>query len=596
MTQNTINNTENTTLNYKALYDDLIKQHTALKRKTKYGLVWEDKPEDLDNKDVVPLFKHRTDLSLNPTDKPMNYLIQGDNYHSLKVLQHTHRGKIDVIYIDPPYNTGNTDFVYNDKYVDSDDGFRHSKWLSFMDKRLRLARELLSDDGVIFVSIDDNEQAQLKLMMDKIFGERQFVANLFWERTTHVGRQTKNTYVNGENIYVYAKNKYKSNGEIKNLLVDSVQDVFEDAPLYNGSNNVKTLTFAAGTTKFNMKDGTYLKGIRDAYELLDDVIVKNGTNEQDYRVKFKSRWNQGMLDESIANGGYPLVKTDKFAVRFVYGTRDVHLKAVSKMLDSSYGSNQEASRDMYNIFGDGAFDYTKPKRLISYLIKAATWNNKSAIALDFFAGSGTTGHAVMELNKEDGGNRSFILCTNNEVSPEKERAYLHENNLIPKNNKTEYNKYKKEHPEDYKTFTESDAYQELGIAQAVTRERLKRVIEGYTTPKGKVVEGLPNNLTYLQTNEFPKAEVNSLRRKELANLALNSHILKYPESEFETFTVDLYFDIDDVQVTKGKTPTFFVNLRDMKSYAEMQHEITSRFGNHVIIQRFEDYYDLNHDK
>ena len=174
-----------------------------------YGLVWENKPEDVEERlrDELPVLtevKERAIISDNP-GAPNHILIEGDNLEALTTLAYTHAGKIDVIYIDPPYNTGNKDFVYNDSYVDSEDTYRHSKWLSFMSKRLRIAKKLLSDRGVIFISIDDNEQANLKLLCDEVFGERNFIAQLIWRQ----GKKHIGTFigVNHEYMLVYAKSK-----------------------------------------------------------------------------------------------------------------------------------------------------------------------------------------------------------------------------------------------------------------------------------------------------------------------------------------------------------------------------------------------------
>lgn len=153
-----------------------------LRKQKKYGLVWEDKPEDVEERlrDELPVLVEDTSKALisTETDAPNHILIEGDNLEALTTLAYTHEGKIDVIYIDPPYNTGNKDFVYNDKFVDKEDSYRHSKWLSFMSKRLRIAKQLLSDKGMIFISIDDNEQAQLKLLCNDLFGEKNFVVDL----------------------------------------------------------------------------------------------------------------------------------------------------------------------------------------------------------------------------------------------------------------------------------------------------------------------------------------------------------------------------------------------------------------------------------
>jgi len=154
-----------------------------LKKRKKYGLVWEDKPEEVVEmcKEKLPVLKEiKNKEIITDKDRPVNLLIEGDNYHALSVLNYTHAGKVDVIYIDPPYNTGQKDFIFNDRYVDREDAYRHSKWLSFMEKKLKLAKNLLKDTGVIFVSIDDNEVAQLKLLMDNpdLFGENNFIANI----------------------------------------------------------------------------------------------------------------------------------------------------------------------------------------------------------------------------------------------------------------------------------------------------------------------------------------------------------------------------------------------------------------------------------
>src|SRR5699024_3915778 len=175
--------------------EEILEPIKQLNNQRKYGLVWEEPDNttyktDLAEQELLRNFPFLKEVNEHRIFKgeqhPDHLLIEGDNLHALKTMQYTHKNKIDVIYIDPPYNTGNTDFVYNDKYVDNEDSWRHSKWLSFMNKRLRLARELMTDEGVIFISIDDNEQAQLKLLCDQVFGEANFVSNIIWrKRRTH---------------------------------------------------------------------------------------------------------------------------------------------------------------------------------------------------------------------------------------------------------------------------------------------------------------------------------------------------------------------------------------------------------------------------
>ena len=176
--------------------------------KEKYGLVWEDKEEDVAKRcdSELPLLKEDCAKEIVcDTSLPYNIIIEGDNYHSLYALSFTHKKSIDVIYIDPPYNTGNNDFIYNDSYVDKTDQFRHSKWLSFMSKRLRLAKNLLSNNGLIFISIDDNEFAQLKLLCDSIFTEKNFVIDLIWNSRKSVSNDTI-VSLNHNHTLIYAKN------------------------------------------------------------------------------------------------------------------------------------------------------------------------------------------------------------------------------------------------------------------------------------------------------------------------------------------------------------------------------------------------------
>lgn len=195
-----------------------------LRENKTYGLVWEDKPEDVEERlrDELPILTEVPEYAITSEDKdaPNHILIEGDNLEALATLAYTHEGKIDVIYIDPPYNTGNKDFIYNDSYVDKEDSYRHSKWLSFMSRRLKIAKKLLSDHGVIFISIDDNEQAQLKLLCDEIFGADRFITNLIWQKKTGAadanGIAIITEYIlvycldpqNAKNIFSYNKNAF----------------------------------------------------------------------------------------------------------------------------------------------------------------------------------------------------------------------------------------------------------------------------------------------------------------------------------------------------------------------------------------------------
>ena len=180
-----------------------------LRKQKKYGLVWEDKPEDVEERlrEELPVLIEDTGKAIisEDADAPRHILIEGDNLEALTALAYTHEGKIDVIYIDPPYNTGNKDFVYNDQFVDKEDSYRHSKWLSFMSRRLRIAKRLLSDKGVIFISIDDNEQAQLKLLCDEVFRTANFLGQIILKTAT----DNNPSQINTEHEYMlsYCANK-----------------------------------------------------------------------------------------------------------------------------------------------------------------------------------------------------------------------------------------------------------------------------------------------------------------------------------------------------------------------------------------------------
>ena len=181
--------------------------------KKKYGLVWEDKPEDVEEQlrthlPVLKEVKEKAIINNSENEKhPNHILIEGDNLHALTSLTFTHENKIDVIYIDPPYNRGDNDFIYNDNYIDKEDAFRHSKWLSFMSKRLEIAKKLLTDDGVIFISIDDNEFAQLKMLCDEIFYENNFIECFQWEKTQSPSNLSKKSKKRLEYILCYEKKR-----------------------------------------------------------------------------------------------------------------------------------------------------------------------------------------------------------------------------------------------------------------------------------------------------------------------------------------------------------------------------------------------------
>ena len=399
----------------------------------KYGLVWEEHAEIVEEemKTKIPVFVEDAGRKIvgNPDSEDYNFLLEGDNLHSLHLLEKTHSGKIDVIYIDPPYNTGNKDFIYNDKIVDKTDGYSHSKWLSFMSKRLEIARNLLSDKGVIFISIDDNEQAQLKLLCDEIFGQQNFIAQMAWEKKKKPSFLNKNLGSKFEYILSYSKNRDYS--------IPFSVDLTEKGkkyPLNNAGNSAMTLTFPPNSVDFSMPDGIIEAQDMSAgnikTELKNDVYIKGGRNRNAFALYGEWRYSQSKLDEIIQNN--EKLSISKVPFRPNHHKQGGEIKKMHDLLTQNYydvGTNEDASSELVKLVGNNIFSFPKPSKLISFLVKATTYNNKNCTILDFFAGSGTTGHAVAQLNREDGGNRKYILCTNNENKIAEEVTYKRLNNI-----------------------------------------------------------------------------------------------------------------------------------------------------------------------
>ena len=409
-----------------------------LEKNKKYGLIWdkEDTPEKSINKCFtdIPVLTPRRELDVRGNNCINNLLIEGDNFYALSALKIAGIKNIDVIYIDPPYNTGNKDFTYNDSFVDLEDGYRHSKWLNFMSKRLKIARELLSEDGLIFISIDDNEQANLKILCDSIFGENNFITQFIWEKTQHFGRQKINFYSNCEYVLCYAKKLYSSElGKLKELLVEKIKTDLTDAPLYNASNKLNVLVFPKGKVKFNLKDGVYTEADNNSYELIEPVTVKNSLNATDLKLKFKSRWSQSTVNEEILKGTTFWVKSKGFAIRAIYHEGKTAKESPRQIIFTNsnnslctfdrfgdkVGVNEEGSNELNKLVKQNIFSYPKPTSLIKYLLSLIFdykkgVHKKNFTVFDFFAGSGTTAQAVIELNEADNGTRKFIVCTNNE--------------------------------------------------------------------------------------------------------------------------------------------------------------------------------------
>ena len=442
----------------------------------KYGLVWEDKPEDVEERlrDELPILREVKDrfIDSDDPDAPNHILIEGDNLEALTTLSYTHEGKIDVIYIDPPYNTGNKDFVYNDSFVDSEDSYRHSKWLSFMNKRLKIAKQLLSERGVIFISIDDNEQAQLKLLCDSIFVNFDFLAQIPWRKRTAKADVPHSLSQDYEWILCYASVDFRAGIEKESRKYYESDD-FPDRPW-----RVHDLT----------KQTSAIERPNSYFTIVDPKTGKKypANPNRTWAITEETFKEYYSLDRIVFPGDYDFLNISKPVLR--YWKKDDEKKSgdlfgftsVSTYLPKEVGMTQDGTKDINEVFGNKIFGFPKPISLIGYILKIANPKADKITILDFFAGSGTTLHATMKLNAEDGGNRQCILVTNNE------------------NN----------------------------ICEEVTYERNKRVIQGYTTPKGVEVEGLKKNRLRYYKTDFLSRDRNPKNMRQLVNASTDMLCIK----------------------------------------------------------------------
>lgn len=382
----------------------------------KYGLVFEEHREEIDEvlATHTPVLTEDGSLFIDNGGQ-MNFLIEGDNLASLQLLEKTHKGKIDLIYIDPPYNTGKKDFVYDDVFVDKTDLFKHSKWLSFMAVRLEIAKTLLSEKGTIFISIDDGEQAVLRQLCDSIFGENNFVANCIWEKKFSPQNDARWLSDNHDFVILYAKNKEKWKPNLLNRTEEMnarYSNPDDDPRGPWASSDFSARTFS--------ESGNYPITTPSGRVIIPSDSRSWITNEE----TFKQLVSEGRIWFGKTGSNVPRIKTY---------LSEVQQGSVCKTIwfRSEVGDTQEGTRDLKQVFeGKGVFTSPKPLKLLQRVLELAT--TQESIILDFFAGSGTTGHAVMKLNAEDGGNRRFILCTNNENNICREVTYERIKRVIDK--------------------------------------------------------------------------------------------------------------------------------------------------------------------
>lgn len=428
----------------------------------KYGLVWEQHFEKFD-KDIqtkILSFEELKNREIVCDNNKYNFLIEGDNLQSLYLLNKTHHNKIDIIYIDPPYNTGKRSFVYKDNYEDNNDLYRHSKWLSFMSRRLEIAKELLKDSGVIFISIDDNELAQLKLLCDEIFNEENYVAILSVENNPKGRKNSNFISVSNEYCLIYAKNK--SSIYFKEKIPKNIKDMYKDEKGRYIHNGGKRVLVGENNYNSNVEDFNSDKHYSIYYNSVEnDMLVKkeNLIKEIDQQLIDKgykryysynekgfvlNTYSANKIIELFNNGALDFKNNKIYEKNFSTTTR---LKSIVTNKEYTAVINGEekhfcldvkttsANKELNNILGTNKAVFNNPKNVNLIKLLLTLVDNKNAVVLDFFAGSATTGQAVLELNKEDGGNREFILCTDNENNICEDIAYQRLKTVISGNRK-----------------------------------------------------------------------------------------------------------------------------------------------------------------
>lgn len=525
---------------------ELIEEIIKLQKNRKLGLVWENKTESLavSLASEISVLEDLESRTLHPLkDREFNFLIEGDNLQALSIMNFTHRENIDVIYIDPPYNTGNNDFKYNDNFVLKDDLFRHSSWLSFMSKRLWLAKDLLKKEGVIIISIDDNEQAHLKLLCDEIFSENNFVACLPTIMNLK-GNQDEFAFAGThEYTLIYAKDKASSTFNNLSIETDEISEEWQQDEIgwwkkgaglkMTGINAPRERQPSLFFPVWVNKDGSNLS--LDEKKGWSKILPITDGQEMSWR------WSRDKFlrdkDDVIIAGKYPNWTFYK-KQRPELGELPSK-KPKSTFYKAQYSTTNGASQ-VKAIFGSKIFEYPKPLELIIDLLEITT--KKDSLILDFFAGSGTTGHALEVLNRRDGGKRRYILCTNNEN----------------------------------------------GIAENVTYERIKRIAREISNLEK--FSQLPTNLKYLKIKSISnsKTYLNKKRMVEQINT-----LIQFKEDTFESILIRADFSIfkkDNhligVILDEDYIENFKIKIAEL-NYESMNVYIFS-YGNDSFSDYFED--------
>jgi len=498
---------------------DLIEEIKKLEKRKKYGIVWEVKPEQvaLLCKEKLPILTEDKSKEIETDkEKPVNILIEGDNYHALSVLNYTHKGRIDVIYIDPPFNTGARDWKYNNDYVDINDSYRHSKWLSMMEKRLRLAKNLLKNDGVLICAIDENEVSHLGTLLEEIFPSWEI--HLITIIHNPRGIQGKNfSYTNEFAFFIFRKGlKVIGSRKIKEEDIDwrGLRDSGKESLRTDARNcfypilvqNEKIIGF--GNVLENGHHPKKQTEEKDGKYYVWPIDIKGIERKWRYARQSVESIKDLLKVKKIKQGYDIEIGKDFGIVRTVWQ-------------DSKYDASEYGTKLIQDLVPSASFDFPKSVFNVYDCLTPIIVERKRAIILDYFAGSGTTGHAVMILNKEDGGNRRFILCTNNE---------------------------------------NNNGDNTGGIAEKVCYPRIKKVIEGHKDwPDITKIKG---NLKYFKT-DFVDAQPTDRNKRKLVDKSTEMLCLKedcfdvvMKSHEFKIFTdsqgknLGIIYDDDGIEPFK----------------------------------------------
>lgn len=433
----------------------------------KYGLVWEEHIEAVDEKmeSCIPVFCEDEEREIigASDNEVFNFLLEGDNLHSLKLLEKTHKGKIDVIYIDPPYNTGSKDWKYNNDYVDKLDGYRHSKWLSMMNNRMVIARKLLKDDGVFICAIDENELGAVLLLIEDVFGDG-YAADPITVVHNPRGVQGDNfSYVNEYAIFVYRKG-YKVIGE---RIVE--EDEIDWSPLRNWGSESERKDAKNCFYPVLVKGGKIV-GFGDVTP--NDIHPSQTEYDEEsgvysvYPIDAQGVERKWRYARQTVEGIWGLLRVKKITNGFDIEIGKNYAPYKTVWTDKKYDANEYGTQIIGSMIPNNEFTFPKSLYTVYDCLYAVLRDRKNAVVLDYFAGSGTTGHAVLMLNKNMNTNHRFILCTNNDVGEKREREFA--------NKYGEIEKYK----------NEWSVWRQLyGIASSVTYPRMKSAINGFIHTK-----------------------------------------------------------------------------------------------------------------